>query len=196
MMKKTPAAVTQAFVADVTGVDLNGVNWFLRIDYGATNYMGSTEDPRFPVWATVVWRRTYNLRNGRVIKLDRVCHQNPGATGSLPSGPIAMNGETYRPCTQHHLLIDGGLSRDIATFLYSTKAISKCDVDAELKMLNYLLPKGLRLYSSPGCKVDNALVIFDRTHNGDEVLNTKTIVDSVRQKWLRQLPCSTIILPC
>ena len=181
LMKKTPPPVTQAFVADVTGVDLNGVNWFLRIDYGATNYLGSTDDPRCPVWATVVWRRTYNIRNGRVIQLDMVCHQDPGVTGPSTSAPVVMNGETYRLCNRHHLLIDGGLSRDIATFLYSTKVISKDDIEAELKMLNFLLPKGLRLYSAPGCKVDNTLVIFDRTHNGCEVLNTKDVVDGVWQ---------------
>ena len=92
-----------------------------------------------------------------------------------------MNGETCRPCYLHHVLIDGGLSRDIATFLYSTKDISASDIVAETKMLNYLLPKGLRLFSSPGCKVENTLVIFDRINNGAEVLNTKTSVDGVWQ---------------
>ena len=101
--------------------------------------------------------------------------------GSLPSGLIVMNDETYLPCPRHHLLIDGGLSRDIATFLYSTKSIGKDDLEAEIKMLNYLLPMSLRLYSSPGCKVDNTLVLFDRTHNGGEVLNTRDIVDGVWQ---------------
>ena len=47
MMKK-PTAVTQAFVADSTGIDLDDVKWFLRVDYGATQYVGANEDPRCP----------------------------------------------------------------------------------------------------------------------------------------------------
>ena len=64
MMKRTPTAVTEAYVADAVGLDLDKVNWFLRVDYGATNYVVSNEDPRCPDWKTVSWRRTYNVRNG------------------------------------------------------------------------------------------------------------------------------------
>ena len=143
--------------------------------------MGSTDDPRCPVWESVLWRRTYNLRNGRIINLGRVSHCEPGDVGPSTSVPVAMNGESYRLCKQHHALIDGGLSRDIATFLYSTKIVSESDIATEKKMLNYLLPMGLRLFSSPICKVDNTSAIFDRTNRGAEVLNSQMHVEGVWQ---------------
>ena len=71
MMKKL-TAVYQAYVAESTGVDLDDVNWFLRVDYGATRYAGPNEDPRCPVWTTVLWCRAYNTRNGRILLRDRM----------------------------------------------------------------------------------------------------------------------------
>ena len=67
VIRKAPPSLNHACVADVLGLTpLEGgslsVNWFMRVDYAATHYVGSNEDPRCPVWRTVKWCRTYNLR--------------------------------------------------------------------------------------------------------------------------------------
>ena len=46
----------------------------MRVDYGATQYVGAYEDPRCPDWKSVLWRRTYNTRNGKIIVLDHIIH--------------------------------------------------------------------------------------------------------------------------
>ena len=52
----------------------------------------------------------------------------------------------FGQCTRQSGAIDGGLSRDIATFLYRDFAISDHDVATEKRALSFLSPVGARLY--------------------------------------------------
>ena len=92
-----------------------------------------------------------------------------------------MNGESYRVCKRHYELIDGGLSRDIATFLYDTAVVNDSDVRSELKMLQYLIPTGAKIYTSPSSEVQHTIVVFDGANCGNLVCNTDTPVNDV---WL------------
>lgn len=130
--------VSQACIADITGTPISfppdrnlipffrgepHLNWFFRADYAATNYMGANDDPRCPMWSYITYRRTYNIRNGRIIKLDRINHNKPMILVGVVHSDIVINepsGEKYHPCTDNFMSIDGGLSRDIAKFLYFT----------------------------------------------------------------------------
>ena len=182
LVKKKPDAVVQAMVADSTGVDLNDVKWFMRVDFGATQYVGANEDPRCPEWPTVRWRRTYNIRNGKIILLDHILHDAVGRTDANAGVKhVNVNGEMYRECRRHHELIDGGLSRDIATFLYSSESVSMDDISKEKRMLSYLSPKGSRLYSNYGNDVRHTIIIFDDVNDGDKVHNTSV---PIRDAWL------------
>ena len=87
-----------------------------------------------------------------------------------------MNGEHYRHCRRHHELIDGGLSRDIATFLYTSDKVSDVDIRKETRMLSYLSPKGSRIYSNPSADTRHTIIIFDDTNDGDKVYNTSVPV--------------------
>ena len=54
---------------------------------------------------------SFNLRNGRILNLDRVSHHGLWDVGQLPDVPVVMNGEPYKTCRRHRSLVDGGLSR-------------------------------------------------------------------------------------
>lgn len=68
-----------------------------------------------------------------------------------------------RQCTRHSSAIDGGLSRDIATFLYRDVAISDHDRAAEKRALGFLSLVGAHLYHSPSGAVLHTLYLF---HHG------------------------------
>ena len=156
-----PTAVAEAYAAESTGVDLNAVGWFMRVDYVATNFVGSSDDDRCPAWNDVVWRRTYNRRNGVPIQLDSFDRE--GKADAVISDDVrrTRHGEVYRPCSAPYGLIDGGLSRDIVTFLYAKDGPSASDLVEERSMLVFLSPKGSRLYTSSNPVIFDTIVVFD-----------------------------------
>ena len=139
--KPQPIAVCHSLVVACVGIPEPTTPWFLRVDYGATNYVKSTDDSRCPLWEDVKVRRTYNLRNGALIRHDTIIHVQGDKVNAFlwGIGNAGANVAT-RQCSNHCELIDGGLSRDIITFLYVKLLITEEDVTLEKRALSYVTP--------------------------------------------------------
>ena len=87
--------------------------------------------------------------------------RDPPWTSRLPAAKNFGARAQYRDCRDHFKLLDGGLSRDIATFLYASPTVLDADVVAEQKMIEFLSPKAGRLYPSPHCEITDTIVICD-----------------------------------
>lgn len=68
-----------------------------------------------------------------------------------------------RQCARRSGAIDGGLSRDIATFLYRDVVISDHDMATEKRVLSFLSPVGARLYHPSSGAVLRTLSLIRKT---------------------------------
>ena len=84
-----------------------------------------------------------------------------------------LHGESYRLCETPFSLIDGGLSRDIVTFLYTKEGPCTDDIVEERSALVFLSPKGSRLYTSSNPLNLDTIVVFDSTAGSEDSQGTQ-----------------------
>lgn len=72
--KPRPQVQAFAALAHKVGVYSEKVQLFLRVDYGATNYVRDNDGSHCSIWSDVKRRRTFSIRNGELIMEDHILH--------------------------------------------------------------------------------------------------------------------------
>lgn len=163
--KPRPQVQASVALADKVAVRPEKAQWFLRVDYGATNHVRGNDDSHCPIWSDVKRRRTLNIRNGELIMEDHILHLRleddvigSGAGGITREVIDGLTG--IRQCARRSGAIDGGITRGVATFLYRDVVVSGHDCATEKRALSFFSPVGARLYRSTFGAVRRALHFF------------------------------------
>lgn len=128
---------------------------------------------------------------------DNIIHEpiDGGVTSSLAGDivrEVVDDSTGIRQCTRHSSAIDGGLSRDIATFLYRDVVINDHDRATEKRALGFLSPVGARLYRPSSGAVLRTLYFFQlgKSNQSDE----DYCRDKVEPVWTNGFEESRVII--
>ena len=106
-------------------------------------------------------RRTYNLRNGMLIRHDTIIHVQQDKADAFLWGIGNNDVTSVRYCYNHNEHSDGGLNRDIVTFLYTKINLAEEDIQLEKRALSYVTPLGSRIYRPSHGSVRRVIFVSD-----------------------------------